>query len=98
LPLRYSSSAAPGAYAFGTLNLVACGIGRSIEGAMFGRVVGIELYKVVVARFAAPLAIGVSVGRIGCYCSGLDDFTYRTPPTGPGAMISATASCGISRS
>ena len=61
---------------------------------MFGRVVGIELYKVV----AAPLAIGVAVGRISCYCSGLDDIAYGTPPTGPGAMISATASCGISRS
>ena len=86
MPLHYSSSAALGAYAFGTLNLIACGI--------FGGVVGIELYKVV----AAPLAIGVALGRIGCYRSGLDDFTYRTPPTGPGAMISATASCGISRS
>src|SRR5271168_1068035 len=39
---------------------------------------------------AAPLAIGVAVGRIGCYCSDLDDFTYETTPTGPGAMISAT--------
>jgi len=77
LPLHYSSSAALGAYAFGTLNLIACGIGRSIEGAMFGGVVGIELYKVV----AAPLAIGVALGRIGCYRSGLDDFTYGTTPT-----------------
>jgi hypothetical protein len=66
LPLHYSSSAALGAYAFGTLNLVACGIGRSIEGAIFGGVVGIELYKVVAAHFAAPLAIDVAVGRIGC--------------------------------
>jgi hypothetical protein len=45
LPLHHYSSAPPGAYAFGTtLNLVACGIGRSIEGAIFGGVVGIELY------------------------------------------------------
>jgi hypothetical protein len=50
LPLHHYSSAPPGAYAFGTtLNLVACGIGRSIEGAIFGGVVGIELYKVVAA-------------------------------------------------
>ena len=78
MPLHYSSSAALGAHAFGTFNLVVCGIGRSIERAIFGGVVGgIERYKV----FAAPLAIGVAVGQIGCYCSGLDDFTYGTTPT-----------------
>jgi len=44
LPLHYSSSAALGAHAFGTFNLVVCGIGRSIERAIFGGVVGIELY------------------------------------------------------
>lgn len=62
MPLHYSSSAALGVYAFGTFNLVACGIGRSIEGAIFGGVVGMELYKVVAARSAAPLAIGVPSG------------------------------------
>src|SRR4051812_14003938 len=35
------------------------------------------------ARFALPLAVGVSVGRIGCYFAGLDDFTYGTPTTLP---------------
>jgi phosphatidylglycerol:prolipoprotein diacylglycerol transferase len=89
----FVASAALGAYAFGTLNLIACGmpgIGRSIEGAIFGAVVGVELYKVISgiqvrtgARFAAPLAIGVAVGRIGCYFSGLDDFTYGTPANWP---------------
>jgi len=83
-----------GPTSFGTLSRVACGI----EGAIFGGVVGIELYKVVAARSLAPLAIGVAVGRISCYCLGLDDFAYGTPPTGPGAMISATAPRGISRS
>ncbi len=89
----FVASAALGAYAFGTLNLIASGmpgIGRSIEGAVFGAVVGIELYKVVAnvrvrtgARFAAPLAIGVAVGRVGCYYSGLGDFTYGTPADWP---------------
>jgi hypothetical protein len=50
-----------GPTSFGTLSRVACGI----EGAIFGGVVGIELYKVVAARSLAPLAIGVAVGRIG---------------------------------
>ena len=35
------------------------------------------------ARFALPLAVGVAVGRIGCYLAGLDDFTYGTPTTLP---------------
>src|SRR5204863_3169999 len=28
-------------------------------------------------------AVGVAVGRIGCFFSGLDDFTYGTPTTVP---------------
>ena len=35
------------------------------------------------ARFALPLAVGVAVGRIGCFFSGLDDFTHGTPTTLP---------------
>jgi len=31
------------------------------------------------ARFAAPLAIGVAVGRLGCFFAGLEDFTYGVP-------------------
>jgi prolipoprotein diacylglyceryltransferase len=80
---------AMGAYLFGTLNMIACGqpgVARSIEGAIFGGVFGIELYKRLAgvigrtgARFAAPLAIGIVVGRIGCFYAGIDDFTYGTP-------------------
>jgi phosphatidylglycerol:prolipoprotein diacylglycerol transferase len=83
------SGSAIGAYLFGTLNMIACGqtgLARSIEGAIFGAVFGVEAYKRLVglhartgARFAAPLAIGVAVGRIGCYYAGIDDFTYGTP-------------------
>jgi prolipoprotein diacylglyceryltransferase len=89
----FVAGAAIGAYLFGTLNLIACGmpgIGRSIEGAIFGAVVGVEAYKRFAgidartgARFAAPLAIGVAIGRIGCYFSGIDDFTYGTPANWP---------------
>ncbi len=83
------ASAGVGAYVFGTLNLIACGmpgVARSIEGAMVGAVVGLEIYKYFAgvrartgARFAAPLAVGVVVGRFGCFFSGIDDFTYGTP-------------------
>lgn len=87
------SGSAIGAYLFGTLNMIACGqwaIARSIEGAIFGAVLGVEVYKRFAgvkartgARFAAPLAIGVAVGRIGCYYSGIDDFTYGIPGNWP---------------
>jgi phosphatidylglycerol---prolipoprotein diacylglyceryl transferase len=88
-----------GAVSFGTANLwlsQQAGFARSIEGAIAGGILAVELYKRGVhimvrtgARFALPLAVGVAVGRIGCYLAGLDDFTHGTPTT----LISGTASC-----
>jgi phosphatidylglycerol:prolipoprotein diacylglycerol transferase len=82
-----------GAVLFGTANLWLShqsGLARSIEGAVAGGILAIELYKrrahITVrtgARFALPLAVGVAVGRVGCYLAGLDDFTYGTPTTLP---------------
>src|ERR1700760_171787 len=82
-----------GAYLFGTLNLWLSGqpgIARSVEGALAGGIIAIELYKWkngialrTGARFALPLAIGIAIGRLGCYYAGLDDFTYGTPTVLP---------------
>jgi phosphatidylglycerol---prolipoprotein diacylglyceryl transferase len=82
-----------GAYALGSANLWLSGqpgLARSIEGAVVGAIVAIEIYKRRAgiagrtgARFALPFAIGVAVGRIGCFLSGLDDFTHGTPTTLP---------------
>ena len=81
-----------GAVLFGTANLWLSGqsgVARSIEGAIAGGVISIELYKWIFgihtrtgARFALP-AIGVAVGRIGCFLAGMDDFTYGTPTALP---------------
>jgi prolipoprotein diacylglyceryltransferase len=77
-----------GAVLFGTANLWLshqAGIARSIEGGIAGAIVTVEFYKRIAgisvrtgARFALPLAVGVAVGRIGCFLSGLDDFTHGT--------------------
>jgi len=85
--------AALGAYGFGSANLWLSGqpgVARSIEGAVGGGIIAIELYKHAAgiatrtgARFALPFAVGVAVGRIGCFLSGLDDFTYGTPTSLP---------------
>jgi prolipoprotein diacylglyceryltransferase len=82
-----------GAVLFGTANLWLSqqgGFARSIEGAIAGAIVAVEFYKhsaeITVrtgARFALPLAVGVTVGRIGCFFAGLDDFTYGTPTVLP---------------
>ena len=90
------ASAVLGAYWFGTVNLVLSGqpgIGRSVFGAMIGGVVGIEIFKRVKgirastgARLVVPLAIGIGVGRIGCFFAGLEDFTYGTPSVLPWAV------------
>lgn len=87
--LALLAGASIGAYGLGTANLWLSGmpgIGRSIEGALFGAVIGVEGYKAIAgirartgAIFALPLAIGIAVGRIGCFLAGMDDFTYGIP-------------------
>src|SRR5215471_8288355 len=87
--------AAAGAYLFGSANLWLSGqpgIARSIEGAVAGGVLAIELYKRSAgirtrtgARFALPFAVGIAVGRIGCFLSGIEDFTHGTPTSLPWA-------------
>ncbi|WP_439372277.1 prolipoprotein diacylglyceryl transferase family protein [Bradyrhizobium sp. DASA03120] len=84
-----------GAYLFGSANLWLSGqsgIARSVEGALAGGIVAVELYKWTAgirlrtgARFALPLALGIAIGRLGCYFAGLDDFTYGTPTALPWA-------------
>jgi prolipoprotein diacylglyceryltransferase len=82
-----------GAVILGTANLwlsQQTGISRSVEGGLAGAIVAVELYKRSAgisartgARFALPLAVGVAVGRIGCFLSGIEDFTYGTPTSLP---------------
>jgi prolipoprotein diacylglyceryltransferase len=78
-----------GAYLFGSANLWLSGIGgvaRSIEGAIAGAIIGIELLKwrsgirgSTGLRLVAPLSAAIAVGRLGCFFAGLEDETYGTP-------------------
>ena len=88
-----AGGATVGAYLFGSANLWLSGIGgvaRSIEGAIAGAIVGIELLKWRTGirgstglRLVAPLTAAIAVGRLGCFFAGLDDMTYGTPTSLP---------------
>jgi len=91
--IALSLGAIAGALAFGSFNMVLAHlwqIGHSIAGAIAGGVIGVEIYKLACgikgstgAQFVAPLAIGIAVGRWGCFLAGLPDFTYGTPTSLP---------------
>jgi prolipoprotein diacylglyceryltransferase len=78
-----------GALLFGSSNMTLAGmwqIGHSIAGAIAGGVIAVEIFKWATGirgstggQFVAPLAIGIAVGRWGCFFAGLPDYTYGTP-------------------
>lgn len=88
-----AAGAIVGAYLFGSGNLWLSGIAgvaRSIEGAIAGAIIAIEVLKWRTGirgstglRLVAPLAAAIAVGRLGCFFVGLDDMTYGTPTALP---------------
>ena len=87
--LALVAGAAIGGFGAGTLNLWltgAPGIGRSIVGALAGAIAAIEIFKAAKGIhgstgliFVPAFATSVTVGRWGCFLSGLDDHTHGTP-------------------
>jgi prolipoprotein diacylglyceryltransferase len=87
--IALATGAVAGALLFGSLNLRLAGfwqVGHSIAGAVAGGIVGVELYKPAKGirgstggQFVAPLALGIAVGRLGCFFAGLRDYTYGIP-------------------
>ena len=64
--------------------------GKTIVGALLGGTMAVEWVKarMGVARrtgdlFALPIAVGIGIGRIGCFLAGLRDHTYGTPTAMP---------------
>ncbi len=57
--------------------------GKTIVGALVGALFAVEVMKLrlrITRRtgdlFAVPLCVGIAIGRIGCFLTGLDDRTY----------------------
>lgn len=85
-----------GAMFFGTANALLSGLhalGFSMVGGIVGAIAAVEAFKRLTGVrgstgivFAAPFAATVAVGRLGCFFSGLADFTYGTPSGLPWAV------------
>jgi len=67
--------------------------GKSIVGGLVGAIVAVEWTKrrLGIATptgdvFVVPLAVGIGIGRIGCFLSGLDDHTHGLPANLPWAF------------
>ena len=65
-------------------------MGQSIVGALIGGLCGVELAKRYAGvqastgdAFVVPLAVGITIGRVGCFLAGLHDDTYGNPTTLP---------------
>ncbi|TDT46275.1 prolipoprotein diacylglyceryltransferase [Maribacter spongiicola] len=56
---------------------------KTIMGGLFGGLLGVELAKKIIDEkqssgdlFTAPIILGIIIGRIGCFLSGIKEFTY----------------------
>ena len=64
--------------------------GKSIVGGLLGGLAGVETCKKLLGKtdstgdaFVLPLAIGMAIGRLGCFFAGLADHTYGNPTSLP---------------
>lgn len=67
--------------------------GKTIVGALVFGLISVELTKRYIGLrdstgdlYAIPLALGIAIGRIGCFLTGLSDNTYGTPTHLPWAV------------
>lgn len=56
---------------------------KSIMGGLFGGLLGVEISKKIIGEkrssgdlFTFPIILGIFIGRIGCFLSGTNEFTY----------------------
>ena len=65
------------------LNLVQLVNAKTIMGGLFGGLLGVEITKKIIGEkhssgdlFTFPIILGLFIGRIGCFLSGTNEFTY----------------------
>jgi len=63
---------------------------KTIVGGLIGGLIAVEIVKKIAGirtptgdLFAIPLCVGIAVGRIGCFLTGLDDGTFAVATTLP---------------
>lgn len=68
---------------FNTQNVVLLLNTKSIMGGLFGGLIGVETSKKIIGEnkssgdlFTFPIIVGIIIGRIGCFLSGIKEFTY----------------------
>lgn len=64
--------------------------GQSIVGGLLGGLIGVELAKKLTGQTRStgdamvwPIAVGLAIGRVGCFLAGLHDDTYGVPTAAP---------------
>lgn len=67
--------------------------GKTIVGALIFGLISVEFFKRYVGvsqstgdLYAIPLTLGIAIGRVGCFLTGLPDNTYGTPTNLPWAV------------
>ena len=68
---------------FSKFNLIQLLNTKTIMGGLFGGLLGVELAKKIIGEtsssgdlFTFPIIVGIFIGRIGCFLSGVNEFTY----------------------
>jgi prolipoprotein diacylglyceryltransferase len=88
--LSMAAGAIGGAWLAGSLNTGLLHPSHSIAGGLAGGIAAVELWKWAKGVrgstgivWVGPLAVGIAVGRIGCFLAGLPDMTYGDPTSLP---------------
>ena len=70
-------------FEFSSENLIQLLNTKTIMGGLFGGLLGVELAKKIIGEpqssgdlFVFPIILGIFIGRIGCFLSGVNEFTY----------------------
>ncbi|AZJ34084.1 prolipoprotein diacylglyceryl transferase [Tenacibaculum singaporense] len=68
---------------FSTENIIQLLNVKTIMGGLFGGLLGVEIAKKIIGEtkssgdlFVLPIIVGIFIGRIGCFLSGINEFTY----------------------